>query len=224
MLDAAVEAGVKRVIPSEYSSNLEAKGKQMKLPNVSEKLKIREYVEELANAGKIEWSGVNNGPFFDLGVKMGFLGPHLQSKTATFHDGGDKLCCATSTDDIAEAVALVLEHPEETRNKAVYVYSALVTERKVTNVVSKLTGIDFKIQHADVQKGADEYFEMLRKGEDNPRLRFYLYLLMMYGPGYGGNYADLAMNKILGLRVMDDAEIEKKIGDWLDEVGVKVHR
>jgi nucleoside-diphosphate-sugar epimerase len=224
MLDAAAAAGVKRVIPSEFSSNLEAKVKETKLPNVSEKLKIRDYIEGLASQGKIEWSSVNNGPFFDLGVKMGFIGPHLQSKTATFHNGGDIPVCATSTDDIAEAVALVLQHPEETRNKPVYVYSALVTERKVTDVVSKLTGIEFKIVQADIQKGANEYLDLLKKGQDDPRLRFNLYFLMMYGAGYGGNYTDIAMNKTLGLRVMGDTEIERKIGDWLEEAGVEVRR
>lgn len=224
MFEAAVEAGVKRVMPSEFSSNLEAKVKETKLPNVSEKLEIREYIESLANQGKIEWSSVNNGPFFDLGMKMGFMGPRLQSKTATFHNGGDIPVCATSTDDIAKAVALVLQHPDETRNKPVYVYSALVTERKVTDIASKLTGIEFKIVQADIQKGADEYFEKLEKGENDPRLRFNLYFLMMYGPGYGGNYADIAMNKMLGLRVMDNAEIERKIGDWLEDAGVEVRR
>lgn len=225
MLDACVEAGVKRVVPSEYGSNMEAKVRQTRLPNVVEKIEIREYLEGLANAGKIEWSSVNNGPFLDLGIKFGFLGPHIQSKTATFHDGGEKVCCVTSTDDIAEAVALSLKHPEETRNKPVYVYSALVSETKVTDIVSKLTGIDFKIQHVDIQKGVDEVLEMKQRGEEVPWIKnLNLYFLMTYGEGYGGNFVNIAMNKTLGLRVMDDGELEKKIGDYLEEAGVQVRR
>jgi len=224
MLDAAAEAGIKRVVPSEYSSNLEAKGKEMQLPNVLEKLKTREYIEELAAAGKMEWSSVQTGPFFDLGVKLGFLGPNIKTKTALFHDGGDVACCTTSRDDIAEAVKLVLQHPEETKNKPVYVYSALITERRVTDIVSKLTGIQFEIKQTSSQQDADAYFDAVKKGENNPRMRFNLYFLMMYGAGFGGNYTGIAMNKTLGLRVMDDAEIERKIGDWLEEAGLEVHR
>jgi len=224
MLDAAAEAGIKRVIPSEYSSNLELKGKELRLPNIAEKLKTREYVEELAAAGKIEWSSIQTGPFFDLGVQLGFLGPNIKTKTALFHDGGDVACCTTSRDDIAEAVKLVLQHPEETNNKPVYVYSALVTERQVTDIVSKLTGIQFEIKHTSAQKDADAYFEAVKKGENDPHMRFNLYFLMMYGAGFGGNYTDVAMNKTIGLKVMDDAEIERNIGDWLEAAGVEVHR
>ena len=53
------------------------------------------------------------------------------------------------------------------------------------------------------------------KQPTNPMARFSLYMLMMYGPGYGGNYKDTAMNETLGLRVMDDKELEKSVAKWL---------
>ena len=71
MIDAAIEAGIKRLVPSEYSSNLEAKAKDINLDNVKEKLRIRKYVEEVAAGGKIEWSSINNGPFLDMSIKYG---------------------------------------------------------------------------------------------------------------------------------------------------------
>jgi NmrA-like family len=67
MIDAAIEAGVKRIVPSEFSSNMEGKARDENLPNIAEKLRIRKYVEEVAAAGSIEWSSINNGVFFDLG-------------------------------------------------------------------------------------------------------------------------------------------------------------
>ena len=70
IIDAAIEAGVKRIVPSEFSSNLEAKAKNDKLPHINDKLIIREYVEKKAAAGEIEWSSINNGPFFDLGTYL----------------------------------------------------------------------------------------------------------------------------------------------------------
>ncbi|QDS68150.1 hypothetical protein FKW77_010330 [Venturia effusa] len=219
MIDAAIEAGVKRVVLSEFSSNLEAKGKDVNLEIVKDKLEIRRYVEEAVKGTNTEWSSINNGPFLDLGVKMGFLGPNLRTKTATFHDGGDKLVCSTPTEDIGKAVALMLQKPAETKNKPVYVYSTLISERKMTDIVSKITGQEFKIQHADVQKDADAYLEDLKNGRKpaNPWARFNLCMLMMYGEGYGGNYADTAMNETLGLRVMDDKELEEKVAEWLKE-------
>jgi hypothetical protein len=180
LVDAAIEAGIKRIVPSEFSSNLEAKAKDVNLPIVSEKLAIRKYVVEAAAKGKIEWSSINNGPFLDLGVHYGFLGPSLRSKKATFHDGGEKVCCTTSTEDIGKAVALMLEHHEETKNKPVYVYSTLISEKKMTSIVAKLTGVDFEIQNADMQKDADEYLAGLKEDKADPNKKFSLYFLMMY--------------------------------------------
>jgi hypothetical protein len=91
----------------------------------------------------------------------------------------------------------------------------MVSERKITDIVSEITGIKFDIKEADVQKDADKYFEILKSGNDDQYKRFSLYMLMMYGTGFGGDYRDIAMNKTLGLRVMDDEEIERSITGWL---------
>jgi hypothetical protein len=111
----------------------------------------------------------------------------------------------------------MLQKPAETKNKPVYVYSTLISERKMTEIVSKITGIEFDIKQADVQKEADAYLETLKSGKEpaNPMARFSLYMLMMYGPGFGGNYKDTAMNETLGLRVMDDKELEESVARWL---------
>lgn len=70
MVDAAIEAGVKRIVLSEFSSNLEAKGKEVDLDIVKDKLEIRRYVEEAVKNTNTGWSSINNGPFLDLGVKV----------------------------------------------------------------------------------------------------------------------------------------------------------
>lgn len=87
----------------------------------------------------------------------------------------------------------------------------------MTDLVSKITGIEFEVKHADVQKDADAYLEALKSGKEpaDPMARFNLYMLMMYGEGYGGNYKDIAMNEVLGLRVMDDEELEQSVARWL---------
>jgi hypothetical protein len=111
----------------------------------------------------------------------------------------------------------MLQKPVETKNKPVYIYSTLISERKMTDIVSKITGIEFEIKHADVQKDAGAYLEALKSGKEpaSPMARFSLYMLMMYGPGYGGNFKDTVMNETLGLRVMDDKELEESVARWL---------
>lgn len=70
MIDAAIEAGVGRIVLSEFSSNLEARAREVDLDIVKGKLEIRRYVEEATGKSDTEWSSINNGPFLDLGVKV----------------------------------------------------------------------------------------------------------------------------------------------------------
>jgi hypothetical protein len=93
----------------------------------------------------------------------------------------------------------MLQKPAETKNKPVYVYSTLISERKMTELVSKIRGVAFDIQYGDVQKEADEYLETLKSGREpaSPTAGVSLYMLMMYGEGFSGNYKDIAMNETL---------------------------
>lgn len=52
-MDAAVSAGVKRIVLSEYSTNMDNKQSQT-LPIIKDKLETRKYAENLGLSGKIE--------------------------------------------------------------------------------------------------------------------------------------------------------------------------
>ena len=217
MIQAAIAAGVKRIVPSEYSSNLETEAAKT-LPIVAEKLKTRRYIEEVAAAGKIEWTSINNGAFFlPFLWASGVAGPHVKSRTAIYHDGGDRVVCTSSLERIAEAVARALspEHAAETRNKPVYVYTAAVTERKLTEMAMKITGIQFKVQDASTQDALAIGYEGLK--EDNQGKIMSFYMPLMFGKEYGGDFRNIAWNKKLGLATMDDAEVEETLRAWLKE-------
>ena len=72
MIDAAVEAGVTRFIPSEF-------GIDTARPNVSElkllnsKIEVNKYLQEKAAEGKIEYTGFVTGPFFEWGMYSSVL-------------------------------------------------------------------------------------------------------------------------------------------------------
>jgi hypothetical protein len=73
LFDAAVAAGVKRFLPSEFGSDL-SDSKTASLPVFGHKIAIRNYIEEKVKAGaKITYTYVINGPFLDWGLEVGFL-------------------------------------------------------------------------------------------------------------------------------------------------------
>lgn len=67
LINAAIEAGVKYFIPSEFGGNT-LNEKTAKLAVFGKKVATRKYLEEKASEGKINYIVINNGPFFDWGM------------------------------------------------------------------------------------------------------------------------------------------------------------
>lgn len=220
-MNAAMAAGVKRIVPSEYSTNLENQ-KAQKLPIVFDKIEIRKFVEELGTSGKIEWTSVNNGPFMVPQLWLsGRMGPNLKARTATYHDGGHKIVPTTTLQRIGEGVAasLLPENAAKTKNKPAYIYSAAMSERKVAEIVSKLLGgVEFEEKDVSVEKITKAAFATYEADKNAYNMAFYV--PFAWGDEYGGDFRDISMNKDLGLKEMTDAEIETFFGNALREQGL----
>lgn len=67
IIDAAIAANVKFFFANEFVSNIESE-QFRRLPELlaGAKFRIREYLEELGTTGKIAWTSLNGGPFFDM--------------------------------------------------------------------------------------------------------------------------------------------------------------
>jgi hypothetical protein len=114
------------------------------------------------------------------------------------------------------AGVLLSEHVEATKNKPIYVYSTTVSERKLTKLVSKLTGIEFKENKMSIERVTKDAFEAVKKGDQSKMANFYV--PFCFGEGYGGDFRYMASNKMLGLKEMTDAELEDMIKGWLKEM------
>jgi len=216
-IDAAVQAGVKRIVPSEYSTNIETE-KSRKLPIVRDKLEIRKYVEELAGQGKIDWTSVNGGPFFVPFIWLSsFGGVNMKDKSVKLYDGGEKIVCTSTLDRIGETVAAVLkpEHAEATKNQPVYTHNTPISPRKMQRVVEKLTGVKVEEKQVDIDEMVKPIYDAMEKGDYSKTVG--LYVQFMYGDGYGGDYRSMSWNEKLGLKEMTEDEFEKTVAGWLQE-------
>jgi putative NADH-flavin reductase len=66
LIDAAVDAGVQRFIPSEYGGDTFDE-KVRVMPGLQQKAIILDHLAKLAEDGKIEWTAIMTGPFLDWG-------------------------------------------------------------------------------------------------------------------------------------------------------------
>lgn len=67
IIDAAVAAGVKFFFANEFVGNVGSE-QFRRLPEVAAgaKVRVREYLAGLASEGKMAWTALNGGPFFDM--------------------------------------------------------------------------------------------------------------------------------------------------------------
>lgn len=64
IIDAAIDAGVKRFVPSEYGSDTRNKHSHTRVPLFVMKYQVYEHLKK--NQDKIEWTVLSSGPFLDL--------------------------------------------------------------------------------------------------------------------------------------------------------------
>jgi len=196
-IDASVAAGVKRFIPSEFGCDLD-NPQVAKLPIFGYKVAVKKHLEEQAAAYPgFSYTNIRNNVFLDWGLQNNVLFQPKSSHPRIF-DGGDIPFNATTLETVANAVLGVLSHPEETKNRAVYIRDIMMTQNQILGIAKKLAP-ERKWEPSyestqEVSKAADE---MLAKG-DYSAIKEYLYAAA-FGKGYGGDY-ERTDNWLLGIK------------------------
>jgi hypothetical protein len=215
IIDACIAASIKRFIPSEFTTMLESP-LAINLPIAKEKVLIRQYLSSVIpdSSSPTTWTSVNNGAFLEMALQYGVLGPNPMAKKAVFHDGGDKKIAVSLLSDIATAIVKLMETDSTFKaaaNQPVYICSAAITERRLTELVSEVTGIDFGTpEQVSVKELIAQSDERLKQGDKSAIINYYFQ--MMYGDGYmGGDFMKFNWNERLGLRIMSEEELKSTI-------------
>ncbi|KAH7230345.1 hypothetical protein MRS44_011971 [Fusarium solani] len=129
LIDAAVAAGVKRLIPSEFGSNLDEPSVRA-LPVFVQKVKVQDIIKEKSKTTPLTYTFVYNAAFLDWGLQNNFILDTSQSKPIIL-DGGDNEFSATTLGTVADALIGILTHPEETKNRAVFIHNIITTQNRL---------------------------------------------------------------------------------------------
>ncbi|CAJ2508898.1 Uu.00g139240.m01.CDS01 [Anthostomella pinea] len=207
LLEAAVNAKVKRIIPSEYGSDTR-NAKAGSLPFYQKKVKAQGAFEQAAATGSITYTIICTGPFLDWGISSGFL-VDMKAKSAQLYDGGNNLFSATTVANIGKAVSGVLKNLEQTKNRAAYVQGIAIFQKTLVEMCKKATGpAGWKEQQVSIQDLLDQGFAELKKDKPDPIISSRNFLIAaVFGEGYGSQFQKLD-NDLLGLKGMDEAEVQ----------------
>ncbi|KAH7084650.1 hypothetical protein BKA63DRAFT_497963 [Paraphoma chrysanthemicola] len=163
LIDAAFKGGVKRVMPADFGSCDSADEKTNEvLPLMKGKKGVRDYLlslqEKERDGGKLTWTSLITGHFFDYGLTTELLKFDVKGRKAYILDGGNIKFSNSSLAFIGKAVIKILEKPAETANKLLYVHSIHVTQLELLEALEKATGDKFE----RIEQNSEEELKVVR--------------------------------------------------------------
>ncbi|KAI1439023.1 NmrA-like family protein [Xylaria sp. CBS 124048] len=208
-IDAAVKAGIKRFIPSEYGSNTRNANTLGMFPMMSAKAKVISQLQEKESTG-LSWTAVATGMLVDIGLSTGFMGFDLKGHTAKIWDDGNHKFSSSTRQNIARSISGVLKHPEQTANKYVFTSSFEVSMNDLVASLEKAQGTKYTLAHTTTAEEVADGKAMLAKGEFMKAGK--LVLAANLTPGCGNNFAleERLWNEELGVPRED---LDKVIAD-----------
>lgn len=170
LVEAAFRAGVRRYIPADYGScDAASPQAQAHLKLYREKTAVRKRCEEFASqtpSGPFTWTSIICGHFFDYGLRDGLLHFDLDAQKAQILDAGDIKASTSTLRRVAESVVAVLQRPQQTRNRAVYVQSFCPTQLEILASLERATGSKWHTQHLDSNAFLERESRRLAAGDE----------------------------------------------------------
>ena len=209
IIQAAVAAGVKRFIPSDFGCDLGVP-KTSVLPVYRSKIAIHKQLREVAVTNPdFTYSLVCNNAFLDWGLQKNILLNWKEDRPKLF-DGGNNMFSATTLDSVGQGVAGILSHPEETKNRFVYVKDVDISQNQLLEIAKKVNPEKkfeepIHINTADLEKSSNE---SLAKGQISPPVMMAYLLRVIFGPPEYGSKFKKTDNELLGLKGKTEADVE----------------
>lgn len=210
LIEAAVMAGVKRFLPSDFGCDMHNL-KTVGLPVYLDKIAIHEQLKTTAQANpSFSYTLVCNNAFLDWGLRMNFLLNWKETKPK-FFDGGEKQFSATTLDSVGQAVIGVLRHPNQTENRTVYVKDIDISQKQLFNIAKRIDPEKrwedpIEIDTAGLVQSSDE---KLSRGELSPQIMFAYLLRTIFGPPEYGGRIEKSDNELLGVKGKTEEDVEK---------------
>ena len=211
MIDAAIAAGVKRFLPSEFGSDT-YNPKSRSLPVFQGKVVIQDYLEKKSKESSLTYTPIVTAGFFDFLLKVGMIF-NFKDRKATLYDGGDRPFSMTRLSGVGTAVVGVLQHPEETKNRPVYVHEVVVTQNQLLKIAQDAApDKKWETQVVSTEKMEKDAYEGLTGPEEKrrPGLMYDFLYRAIFGEGYGGEFTKVD-NELLGVKMMSDEEVKKLV-------------
>ncbi|RYP11689.1 hypothetical protein DL767_011010 [Monosporascus sp. MG133] len=212
LIDAAVEAGVKRFIPSEFGINTRILEGTAIGQLLQGKIKTVDYLEEKsrANPASSDSAYVRIVNRFK-GLEYGSIGFNKSTKTATIYDSGNEVVQASNLGFIGRAIAAILANEDKTANKYLSIGSPNFSQNEVLEIVERETGEKWEVQKASTADDGKVGLEKLSEGDYSAFRNLLRERIFKDGADLSAK-GDNSANGLLGLQ---EESLEATIKAWL---------
>ncbi|KAK1699960.1 hypothetical protein BDP55DRAFT_541561 [Colletotrichum godetiae] len=209
IIDAAIKAGVKRYIPSDWGSfTTDPKAAAELAVMMKPMTDTQNYLKE--KASEIEYTIFSVGGFTDLVVKFPIAFDYA-NKTAVVTNGGHARFASTSLAGIGQAVAGALKNPEATKNRNLKLQELEVSQSQLLTLAKKYSppGTEWKETELD---GEAELEKNLKAAQEDPTNEFKMFGLLkaaLLSGRYKSAY-DKLDNELVGLPLLTEKDLEAR--------------
>ncbi|KAJ4127380.1 hypothetical protein NW765_017332 [Fusarium oxysporum] len=213
LMDASIEAGVSRFIPSEFGND-SANPLVRKLPVFADKIKTQEYLEsKVAENPKFSYTFVYNNSFLDWQLQNGFM-VNLKDHTATLYDGGDVVYSATRLSTIGRALAAIAKNLDVTKNRHIYIQDIAITQNQIIEIAKRVDGKEWTTTVASTAEIEEKSHQALKSSDPAEVAGSALGFIARacWGEGYGGDFSK-SNNDLLGLPGLSTEGLEELVRD-----------
>ena len=125
----------------------------------------------------------------------------LKSRTATIWDKGTSKFTLTDDDQLGRAVIAVLDRPDQTANKNIYVASFETSQKEILTALEKVTSSRWTVTDTTTEKEVAEASEKIGKGDFSGAYALVRATSFASTPGLRANYSRVEelSNELLGL-------------------------
>nr|OQO25329.1 hypothetical protein B0A51_06691 [Rachicladosporium sp. CCFEE 5018] len=195
MIDAAIEAGVKRFFPSESGlDNTNAAARKL-CPIFDMKGGMIDYLRSKESSG-LTWTAVPTGMWLDwaLDPSIAFIGINIAQHTVDYWAQGSHKLSFSTLPTSAQGYRHILKHPAESENKIAPIRNFEVAQAEIVAVLEKIQGVKYSVTYIDHEQlisGARAKWDAVKDILAALKLVCAGFLL----PGYGSNLVDGEMGE-----------------------------
>lgn len=219
LIDAAVAARVKRIIPSEFGGDLK-NIKSRQFPTYRPKVEVEERLEKHCSNSDTSYTFIFNNMLLDWGLREGLL-LNPKNRTVRLYDGGRKIFSATTMATVGRAVVAVLDKYHTTSNRAVYIQDIAITQVELLEMAQELTkgdgGKEWVVIDVDTAQLELEAYSDLEKGLLSPQIFYSFAVRGGFAYGYGGHFQTLD-NELLGIQQMERSQVRELVREAVRKV------